>query len=78
MNIEKLTTHMMITMVFINDWFLSDPGLQDWKRRGELRDLIDKWNDICDGLDDESLIKINGMYLDKLNSMQKELELINA
>ena len=78
MNIEKLTTHMMITMVFINDWFISDPGLQDWRKRGELRDMIDKWNDICDGLTDDEVIRINEMYLDKLNTMKKELEESNA
>ena len=45
-------------MQFINDWFIADPGLQDWKKRGELRDLVDRWHDICDEIDEDELMQL--------------------
>jgi len=28
---------------YVYNWFIKDPGLMDWKKRGRLRDLIDEW-----------------------------------
>jgi len=36
---------------FIYNWFIKDPGLQSWKDRQELRDLVDYW---CLLLDEEN------------------------
>ena len=58
MNIDKLMNHQFATMQFINDWFIADPGLQDWKKRGELRDLVDRWHDICDEIDEDELMQL--------------------
>jgi hypothetical protein len=58
MDFDKLNNHHFVTMQFISDWFITDPGLQDWKKRGELRNLVDKWHDICDEYDEDELVKL--------------------
>lgn len=55
---NRLTEHYFRTMQFISDWFISDPGLQDWKKRGELRILVDEWHDICDESNEDELIQL--------------------
>ena len=38
---------------FVYNWFIEDPGLMDWKKRGELRDKVDRWCLALDEVEEE-------------------------
>jgi len=40
---------------YLYAWFITDIGLQDWKKRQNLRKLIDEWSDIMDEIDSQKI-----------------------
>jgi len=40
---------------YLYAWLITDIGLQDWKKRQNLRKLIDEWSDIMDEIDSQKI-----------------------